>query len=34
MTDSDLIVLAPWAVFGVCVAVVLFRLRSFGRRGR
>jgi hypothetical protein len=31
MTGSDLIVVAPWIIFGVCLAVLFFRLR-YGRR--
>jgi hypothetical protein len=35
MTGSDLIVLAPWIIFAVCLVVVcacLFRARRSGRR--
>jgi hypothetical protein len=35
MTGSDLIVVAPWIVFGVCLAVLcvgLLRARRSGRR--
>jgi hypothetical protein len=31
MTGSDLIVVAPWIIFAVCLAVLCFRLRH-GRR--
>jgi hypothetical protein len=33
MTGSDLIVLAPWIVFGVCLALLCSRLLR-GRRSR
>jgi hypothetical protein len=33
MTDSDLIVIAPWVVFAAALAVVLARVLSSRRRG-
>jgi hypothetical protein len=36
MTGSDLIVLAPWIIFAVCLVVLcarLLRARRSGRRG-
>jgi hypothetical protein len=33
MTGSDLIVIAPWAVFAAALAVVLARVLSSRRRG-
>jgi hypothetical protein len=31
MTGSDLIVVAPWIIFAVCLAVLFFRLRHARR---
>jgi len=31
MTGSDLIVVAPWIIFAVCLAVLCFRLRHARR---
>jgi hypothetical protein len=33
VTGNDLIVIAPWIIFGVALAVVLVRLISSRRRG-
>jgi hypothetical protein len=33
MTGNDLIVIAPWIIFGAALAVVLVRLLSSRRRG-
>jgi hypothetical protein len=33
MTGNDLIVIAPWIIFGATLAVVLARLLSSRRRG-
>jgi hypothetical protein len=33
VTGNDLIVIAPWIIFGVALAVVLVRLLSSRRRG-
>ena len=33
MTREDLIALAPWAIFGLGLAVVCLRLRRSRRRG-
>ena len=33
MTGNDLIVIAPWIVFGAALAIVLARLLSSRRRG-
>ena len=33
MTGNDLIVIAPWIVFGAALAIVLVRLLSSRRRG-
>jgi len=34
MTENDLIVIAPWAIFGLGLAAVLFRLRRSRRSPR
>ena len=34
MTENDLIVIAPWAIFGLGLATVLFRLRRSRRSSR
>ena len=33
MTGNDLLVIAPWVIFGVALTVVLVRLLSSRRRG-
>jgi hypothetical protein len=33
VTGNDLIVIAPWIIFGVALAVVVVRLLSSRRRG-
>jgi hypothetical protein len=34
MTGGDLVVLAPWVIFGACLAVICIRLLAWRRASR
>jgi hypothetical protein len=34
MTGGDLVVLAPWVIFGACLAVICIRLLAWRRTAR